>query len=87
MAIFLTEDFDSGPVIHRQKIPRSDDLEMIDYFIDQALRARVLREASIKLDEAPIQPNQAQSVAGGETYFIIHPVHKHLAILGYEKVH
>ncbi len=87
VAIFLTEDLDSGLVIHRQKFPRSDDLEMSDYFIDQDLRARVLREASIKLDKAPIPLNQAQSVAGGETYFIIHPVHKHLAILGYEKVH
>ena len=86
-AIFLTEDLDSGPVLHRQKFPRPDDPEMIDYFIDPGLRARVLREALIKLDKMPGLFEEAQPIAGGETYFIIHPVLKHLAILGYEKGH
>ena len=83
-AIFLTEDLDSGPVLHRQKFPRPDDPELIDYFIDPGLRARVLRDTLIKLDKMPSLLEEAEPVAGGETYFIIHPVLKHLAILGYE---
>lgn len=83
-AIFLTEDLDSGPVLQRQKFPRPDDPELIDYFIDPGLRARVLTDMLIKLDKMPSLLEEAEPVAGGETYFIIHPVLKHLAILGYE---
>ena len=83
-AIFLTKDLDSGPVLHREKFPRPDDPELIDYFIDPGLRARVLRDTLVKLDQMPSLFDTAVTVAGGETYFIIHPVLKHLAILGYE---
>ena len=82
--IFLTENLDSGPVLHRQTFPRPDDPELINYFIDPGLCARVLRDTLIKLDKMPRLLEEAEPVAGGETYFIIHQVLKHLAILEYE---
>lgn len=80
-AIFLNEEIDCGPVLLRRKFPPPESRQAIDHIYDSGARAKVLVEtlqSYLKFGgwkfELPIN-------TGGETYYIIHPVLKHIAIL------
>lgn len=80
-AIFLSEEIDSGPVLLRRKFPPPVNRQAIDHIYDSGARAKILVETLqnyIKCDgwEFELPENTA-----GETYYIIHPVLKHIAIL------
>lgn len=81
-SIFLTKDIDCGPVIYRENFPPPDDRTSIDHEYDSEVRAKVL----IKTLRNYIEDNrfnfQLEENMGGETYYIIHPVLKHISILG-----
>jgi methionyl-tRNA formyltransferase len=80
-AIFLEPEIDVGPVLAQRDFPLPEDLRSIDAVYDPYMRAvllcQVLKDYSAGHDLRP-QPQGA----GGTTYHVIHPVLKHLAILG-----
>ena len=80
-SIFMTEDIDGGPIIRRRKFPLPKRVEHMDFIYDSAVRARVLVET---LEDAYQEGHwnfESPNNSGGNTYYIIHPVLKHLAIL------
>lgn len=80
-ALFLAADIDTGPVLEVRDYPAPEDRLTLDHGHDPYIRAdllvRVLRRyaASGRFEERP-QP------ADGRTYFIAHPVLRHLVVLG-----
>lgn len=80
-AIFLSEEIDSGPVLLRKKFPPPADRLEIDHIYDSAARARVLIETLQNYVKSGQWEFELPENSGGETYYIIHPVLKHLAIL------
>lgn len=81
-AIFLNEEIDCGPVLLRQKFPPPENRQTIDHIFDSGARAKVLVEALKRYLEHGRWEFELTDNTGGETYYIIHPVLKHIAILG-----
>lgn len=82
-AFFLDEQIDTGPVIRRKRYPAPKDRSTIDLFYDPFIRADLLVEVLGEYAETGRMPLEPQDKSVGETYFIIHPVLKHLAILSH----
>ena len=80
-AIFLTERIDGGPVIRTKRYPPPADGTTIDYVYDPQIRADLLLEVLEAYRRDGTFRATDQVVEPGETYYIIHPVLKHLAIL------
>lgn len=80
-SIFLSEEIDSGPVLLRREFPPPSDRKSIDHVYDSAARAKVLVETLQKYLKCGGWEFELPNNAGGETYYIIHPVLKHIAIL------
>lgn len=85
-SLFLSAAIDSGPVLQRRKFPAPEDRLSIDHIYDSAARARVLIETL----EAYVADGEWRfdlpENSGGETFYIIHPVLKHVAILAEQRV-
>ena len=81
-ALFLTPEIDSGPVLTRSRFSPPIERTEIDHIHDAAARARVLVESLNKYKERGEWSFDLTNNCGGKTYYIIHPVLKHLAILG-----
>lgn len=79
-ALFLSAEIDSGPILYRRRFPAPADRSMIDHRFDAAARARVLID--LLRGYHSTGKWHLQDNLGGTTYYIIHPVLKHLAILG-----
>lgn len=80
-AMFLNEAIDSGPVLLRRKFPAPLNLEEIDHVYDSAARAKVLVDVLAKYKKIRKWEFELPNNLGGETFYIIHPVLKHIAIL------
>jgi methionyl-tRNA formyltransferase len=80
-SIFLEKDIDCGPVLTRQKFSPPENREEMDYLYDSAIRSRVLVETLQAFTKNREWKFDYANNKGGETYFIIHPVLKHIAIL------
>jgi len=82
-AIFLDAQIDTGGILALRSYPAPDRSIDIDRVYDASIRAdtlvRLLREYATMGSFAPPHP---QKQGEGATYFVIHPVLKHLAILG-----
>ena len=80
-AIMLSDHLDSGPIVFKREFNCPDNVALLDYFIDPGIRAKVLVEALRKIDKLQ-EDNlwETQNSEEGETYFVIHPILKHLAI-------
>jgi methionyl-tRNA formyltransferase len=80
-ALLLTAGVDQGPVLGRRRYPLPDDLQTLDGEYDAWVRAdllvRVLREHA---DSGRFE-EERQSPGDGTTYYVIHPVLKHIALL------
>ena len=80
-AIFLEPEIDAGPILAQRDFPLPSDLRCIDTEYDPYIRAllliQVLKEYYNGLTLTPMPQG-----AGGTTYHVIHPVLKHLALLG-----
>jgi methionyl-tRNA formyltransferase len=79
-SIIMDESIDGGPMLKRKKFPPPPDRTQIDHIYDSAARANVLVETLqeyIKIGKL----QSKQNLNKGETYFIIHPILKHIAIL------
>jgi len=81
-SIFLTKDIDCGPVLLRKKFPPPDERVAIDHIYDSQARAKVLIETLQNYVADGKFSFELQSNVGGETFYVIHPVLKHIAILG-----
>lgn len=80
-SIFLTKEIDCGPILLRKKFLAPEDRTEIDHIHDSKVRSKVLIKTLEKYKKSgrwdvELDDNQ------GETFYIIHPVLKHLAILG-----
>lgn len=80
-SIFLTENIDGGPILVRKTFPAPPDRTRIDHVYDSAARADVLVETLRRYARSAVWELSEPNNVGGETYFIIHPVLKHIAIL------
>lgn len=80
-AIFMTAEIDAGPILMRRKFPTPPDKTCMDHLHDSAARAVVLIDtlsAWIETGEWPLVQPGSDEVA--RTYYVIHPVLKHVAI-------
>lgn len=80
-AIFLSEEIDCGPVLLRRKFPPPANRKAIDHIYDSGARAKVLVETLQNYLKRGGWEFELPANTGGETYYIIHPVLKHIAIL------
>ncbi|MFC1902372.1 formyltransferase family protein [Chloroflexota bacterium] len=80
-ALFLDERIDTGPVIRRRAYPAPADRTAIDLHYDPLIRSELLAEVLQDYVHHGEIPSENQDNKTGETYFIIHPVLKHIAIL------
>ena len=79
-SIFLDEEIDSGPMLRRKIFSPPDDRAEIDHKYDSAARAKVLIETLQEYQNSG-EFQCKEDLEKGETYFIIHPILKHIAIL------
>lgn len=80
-AIFLEKEIDSGPILFRQKIRPYGNLVEIDHVYDSEIRARVLVNCIKEYIKNKNWVELSIDNSKGETFYVIHPVLKHLAIL------
>ena len=80
-SIFLSKEIDSGPILHRRKFPPPENRLAIDHIYDAAARSKVLVETLKHYVENNKWEFEKEKNTGGETYYIIHPVLKHIAIM------
>lgn len=85
-AIFLNEKIDEGEIIVQDTFQLPSEKVDIDYIYEPYVRSRVLLKAIDQYLEQGILPARQQRQEGEETYFIIHPLLKHIALLGIEKL-
>lgn len=82
-ALILDKEIDSGPIIARRQYPLPPRGMDVDRYYDNMIRAdllvNVLRDFAA-VGFLPRIPNEG----GGLTYYVIHPVLKHLALLSLE---
>ena len=80
-AIFLTKKIDCGPIILRKKFSPPSDRTEIDYNSDSEARAKVLIKCLQNYVNSGSWKYELERNSGGETFYIIHPILKHIAIL------
>ena len=81
-ALFLDKKIDTGPVVRKQSFPAPHDRTIVDLYYDPFIRSELLIDVLHHYVENGTFPTEQQDVSVGETYYIIHPVLKHIAILG-----
>ena len=81
-AIFMTQEIDGGPVLLQKSFPAPRSREEIDHYYDSAARAKVLVDTLKDYVTHGEWRTQLPENTLGEMHYIIHPVLKHLAILG-----
>lgn len=81
-ALFLSEDIDTGPLLARATYPPPANRTTIDQGYDPYIRSDLLIRVLLHYEETGKFPEpQSQRADQGETFYIIHPVLKHIAIL------
>ncbi len=86
-AFFFDEQIDTGPLIRMKNFSIPVQRELIDLIYDPLIRASLLMEIITDFSESGTILCQSQNDSSeAETYFIIHPVLKHVAILGNHEV-
>lgn len=79
-AIFLTNEIDCGPILLRKQFDSPINKQNIDHITDSLCRADVLIEVLDYYRQHSNWPLDTLNI-GGDTYYVIHPILKHLAIL------
>lgn len=81
-AILLRPELDAGPILARKHFPAPAEGIDVDYVYDPAIRASLLVDVLRGYADAGSLPQPvAQSPEEATTYFVIHPVLKHIAML------
>ena len=84
-AFLLDVGIDTGPVVGRKIYPTPPPGIDVDYVYDSAIRADLLAEVMMAYTECgrfPSLASQEEQEEKGRTYYVIHPVLKHIALLG-----
>lgn len=83
-AIFMNEKIDEGKIIDKMNFDPPEDRSTIDHFFDPFIRSRLLLKIMLNyLKKKKI--NGTKQKGKGKTYRVIHPLLKHIAILGKNK--
>lgn len=83
-AIFLNEKIDEGEIITQDTFGIPEQDVNIDYIYEPYIRSRVLAEVLEKYLREGGLTSEGQGQNRAETYYIIHPVLKHIALMGIE---
>ena len=83
-AIFLTKEIDGGPILLRRKFSPPKKRIEIDHNSDSEVRAKVLIECLHSYLHYGYWKYDLKNNIGGETFYVVHPVLKHLAIMSNE---
>jgi methionyl-tRNA formyltransferase len=83
-SFFMTEKIDEGNMLLRESYKAPKKLINIDVWIDNALRADTLFKSIESLNEKFIGFSKKEEEEDQE-YYVIHPLPKHLALLGLSK--
>jgi methionyl-tRNA formyltransferase len=82
-AIILNSEIDAGVILMRKRYPLPPRGIDMDYLWDPAIRADLLVRIMKKFAERGSLPHGVEQLNGeGRTFYVIHPVLKHLALLG-----
>jgi len=85
--ILMEEKIDEGPVLHAKTFEAGPKDEDLDYVTDPGMRTAALIEYFEKLRDHQIDlktlPKPSVQKSQGHTFYIIHPVLKHLALRKY----
>ena len=86
-AFLLRPDIDMGPIVARKHYPAPPAKLDIDYLYDSAIRADLLVSVLEHWHEhGGFEMISQQDTESGDTYYIIHPVLKHISILSLDSV-
>ena len=80
-ALFLDEGIDTGSIVATRGFERPADLTTIDHAFDPWMRAVVLRDVLRARAAGDVVVGRPQASDKGRTYFVIHPVLRHVALL------
>lgn len=80
-ALFLNDQIDCGEIIKKRQFSKPQNGKIIDFVYDAYIRACLLLEVMHDYVKRGSFNTEQQNAQAGETYFIIHPVLKHIAIL------
>jgi methionyl-tRNA formyltransferase len=80
-AFYIEARIDTGPVLLRKYYDPPEDRTTLDHFHDPYVRSELLLDVLRVYAEGRELEPETQDPGAGETYYIIHPVLKHLAIL------
>lgn len=85
-SIFLNEKIDEGDILYQGTYPLPSSTIDIDYVYEPWVRSQVLIKTLKQYAENGFFLNEKQKSDGAETYYIIHPVLKHLALWKVEQL-
>jgi len=80
-ALFLKEKIDAGPILLMKNFPHPSSGEDVDYDYGPRIRAEVLVDVIKDYVRSGKFTEMTQEEKGAESYYIIHPVLRHLALL------
>lgn len=80
-ALFLNEKIDQGEFIQSKTFTDIENKELIDTVYDPYFRAIVIRDIIKQYADKNSIQSKPQKMSTGETYYVIHPLLKHIAIL------
>ena len=80
--IFLEEGIDKGPILYKKDYHIKEKDIDFDYVLDPLIRTKTLIEFFQKKKINPVKQNRDEQQI---TFYIIHPVLKHLSIYNYNK--
>ena len=78
---FLDENIDTGPLLKINEYPKPNNGLIIDYVYDAFIRADTIFDVLIDYNNDKLKELSVSNDIDNETYFIIHPTLKHIAIL------
>ncbi len=81
-AIFLSEGIDEGEILLQERFPIPGKDTNIDILYEPYVRSQVLKALIDKYNHNGKLEGIKQSQKDAQTYFIIHPVLKHIAMMG-----
>ena len=83
-AILMNEKIDEGKIIDKMDFNPPEDRKTIDNFFDPFIRSKLLLKIMLNyLKKKKISGHKQKG--NGKTYHVIHPILKHIAILGKNK--
>lgn len=84
-AFVMNEEIDEGAIVARETYPPPTEPETLDLYYDPWIRAQLLVDVFRTYREEGTLPETPQDASAGETYYIVHPVLKHIALLSIEE--